>query len=199
MDYETVVKIGEKVGNHEMNFFSSFAWWQWVIYILIFLTVIIVSLEFDLDWLLVLTIIVMVFCLPIHNYVNKSIDVFNKNDKEISAYKKDYGNKYIDELPLTNAEIIYMKIDNEAEVSGSMILGSGTTKSDFLTTLTISYKLNNKAITETFKIAPDLDLSSEEKPYITYQELNKKLPHYELGKYNLEIHLPESYVFTDIK
>lgn len=207
MNYEEIVKIGNSVGLHETHFFASFSWWQYILYIGLFIVLMIIGLalsdSFTFDWLgawiIALTLMIMVMFLPVTNSAYKHAKTDEKNQQEISEYKQKYGNPYIHELPVTKAETFFMKIDAEAEVTGNMILGTGAIKSELLTTMTVSYKLNGQGITETIKIVPDFDLVSGTKPYVTYQELTQDLPHYERGKYNFKIHLPENYSFTDIK
>lgn len=205
MSYEEIIKVGNNVGLHEVNFWSSFAWWQYILYIGLFLTLSIICLwiaeNFEMlgVWSLVLVFIGMVVVLPMKNAYTKYIPIKEKNEQEIEEYKTQYGTPYINSLPVTKGEIFFIKIDTETKVTGDIILGTGTVRSELLTTMTISYKLDGKGITETVEITPDFDLSNGETPYVTYQELTKDLPHYPSGKYNYVIHLPENYSFTDIK
>ncbi|MCL1700760.1 hypothetical protein [Lysinibacillus sp. Bpr_S20] len=205
MNYEEVVKIGDSVGLHESHFLASFTWWQYVLYIGLFIVLSIICLwigeNFEFIGALGLAVLfsVMVIFLPIINAASKHSVVNEKNNKEIAEYKNKYGDNYINDLPVTKAEVFYIKIDAEAEVSGSLIFGTGSINSNLLTTMTVSYKLNGNGITETAKTTPNFDLVKGDTPYITYQELKKDLPHYQHGKYNFQIHLPENYSFTDIK
>lgn len=205
MNYEEVVKIGNGVGLHESHFWASFTWWQYVLYIGLFIVLSIICLwieeKFDFFGALGLAFLfsIMVIFLPVINAASKHSVASEKNNKEIAEYKTKYGDTYINNLPMTKAEIFYIKIDAEAEVSGNFIFGAGSINSNLLTTMTISYKLNGNGITETVKTTPNFDLIKGDTPYITYQELTKDLPHYQQGKYNFQIHLPENYSFTDIK
>lgn len=205
MNYEEIVKIGNGVGLHEGHFWASFTWWQYVLYIGLFLVLSIFCLwigeNFEFIGTLGLAVLfsIMVIFLPVINAASKYSVANEKNNKEIADYKTKYGDPYISTLPTTKAEIFYIKIDAEVEVSGSLIFGTGSINSSLLTTMTISYKLNGNGITETVKTTPNFDLVKGDTPYITYQELIKDLPHYQKGKYNFQIHLPENYSFTDIK
>lgn len=205
MNYEEIVKIGSSAGLHESHFWASFTWWQYALYIGLFLVLSIFCLwigenfEFIGAFGLAVLFSIMVIFLPVINASSKYSIVNEKNKKEIAEYKTKYGDQYIDDLPVTKAEVFFIKIDTETEVSGSIIFGTGSINSNLLTTMTVSYKLNGKGITETVKITPNFDLVKGETPYVTYQELTKDLPHYQQGKYNFKIHLPENYSFTDIK
>ena len=45
-----------------------------------------------------------------------------------------------------------------------------------------------------------MELTEEEKPYVEYQNVSKSLGNgVDKGMYNVKVHLPESYEFTDIK
>jgi len=205
MNYEEIVKIGSSVGLHELQFWASFTWWQYTLYIGLFLVLSILCLwieeNFDFFGAFGIAILfsVMVIFLPIINAVSKHSVASERNNKEITEYKTKYGDPYINNLPMSKAEVFYIKIDAEAEVSGSIIFGTGSINSNLLTTMTVSYKLNGNGITETIKTTPNFDLVKGDTPYITYQELTEDLPYYQRGKYNFQIHLPENYSFTDIK
>ena len=130
-----------------------------------------------------------------------SMDI--KHDR-IASWETNVALPYIEQLPVEEYEIIYIKIDPELShnTSGVHVAGFGTTSSDVseLTPLTLSFKKDGHVNTMTEWVYTEMTLSTKAKPYIRYQELNQDLGHnIQKGKYNMNVYLPEDYSFSTIE
>ncbi|UNY39950.1 hypothetical protein KLEB273_gp094 [Bacillus phage vB_BauM_KLEB27-3] len=86
-------------------------------------------------------------------------------------------------------------------IDETSILGTGRTTISTVvkTPVVVSYK-DESIVTKAFWYETDMDLTEKDKPYIEFQKLQHDLGHgIEPGIYNVKIHLPESYEFTEIK
>jgi hypothetical protein len=124
-------------------------------------------------------------------------------DGAIEKWKIEVAKPFIESLPKEKKEIVYIKIDPELSPStyGTSLFGTGYTYSTTVerTPLVVSYK-DNGIVTRTNWFEASMNLTSNEKPYIGYQILERDLGHgVKAGTYNTQIFLPETYTFTDIK
>lgn len=195
MRLEEIIKLGQI--EYDTSIFS-FNYWIWWTIIIVFVILFIVSIVKDWDGIgfhaTVFLITFLLLCL-----VNFLSDSFHK-DELIDTWKEEYALPYISSLPIEQREIIYIKIDPEIKTttSGSLLYINSTHKE--LTPITVSYKSNGEIYTVTNWVSTKMNLSDDEKPYVEYRYLDQKLGNgVNEGTYDLTIHLPESYTFTDIK
>lgn len=122
---------------------------------------------------------------------------------EVDKWKNEVVKPYIESLPIEKKEIVFIKIDPELDyrIDERYILGTGRTTISAVekTPVVVSYK-DKGIVTKAFWYETDMDLTKKDKPYIEFQKLEHDLGHgIEPGIYNVKIHLPESYEFTEIK
>lgn len=203
MRYDEVYKIGETVGRNEFHFFSHFAWWEYILYIGVFLLISYICIqygEYDSSWIiLTLTFIVMIMVLPVGNWMYNETKNDRLNESEIENYINTYVTPLIESIPTSESEVIYLKVDNEMEVEGYLYFGTGTIDSSLLSTFSIMYKDDNEVKPLVMKAFPVMTLEENSTPTITYKHLKADLPYVEKGMYNMKLHLPVNYKFTDIK
>lgn len=122
-----------------------------------------------------------------------------KEEKQVAKWKEEAVVPYIESLPVEKREVVYIKIDPELSEKISGGYHYTTSKTIERTALSISFKENGLTTLTNFYEA-NMDLTDEEKPYVTYQYVPKKLGK-GVGKgfYNVKVHLPVNYKFTDIK
>lgn len=119
-------------------------------------------------------------------------------------WELEYVKPYIENLPVTKKELIYVKVDPEYKVENpysNQKDGRGHIDSKLKTVYLIGYLNEEKEIvTETVEVKVKMSLAATDKPYIQYQILKKDFnQQYEKGKYNMQIYLPENYTFDSIK
>lgn len=206
MRYNEVYAIGEKVGNHTftfIDFLSNFTWWQYLIYISIISLLVLIGViyehVFGLTFITFLIAGIMCSILPFANFIYNDIKTTDLNNEEINNYKEEYAYPLIDELPITTREVIYIKVDNEMEVTGKFNRGYGEINSNMITVYNIMYVDNGEVKTATIEATTHVSTSDDIKPTIHYKELKANLPYVEKGMYDVLLNLPSNYEFTDIK
>ncbi|MFF2532335.1 hypothetical protein ACFVS2_25835 [Brevibacillus sp. NPDC058079] len=119
--------------------------------------------------------------------------------QDVERWKKTVVKPYIDSLPKEKKDIVFIKIESQlATESGGnrWYIDSSEVK---LTPLTVSFK-DEDITTLTSWYNASMKLTNEEKPYIEYQKVPRYLGHgVDAGYYNVKVHLPETYTFTEIK
>ncbi|WP_442637861.1 hypothetical protein [Rossellomorea marisflavi] len=132
-------------------------------------------------------------------FIGGSFSDSNIKDNQVAKWNKEVATPYIESLPVEKRNVVYIKIDPEltSETEGSFYYT--TSKTVERTPLTFSFK-ENGLTTLTNWYETHMELTDEEKPYVTYQYVPKKLGEgVEKGFYNVKLYLPENYEFTDIK
>lgn len=200
MAIEEVIRLG-KVASHDVDIsmFALPSWAWWTLSILLVITIICLLGAIESSIMFTPVWVFIILCVIIYNGYQEDSIVNEKVDK----WEVEVAKPYIESLPIERREIVFIKIDPELshDVKGSAFFGSGYTYSEEIqrTPLTISFK-ENGLTTLTNWYETQMELTEEEKPYVEYQNLPKGLGNgVDKGMYNVKVHLPESYEFTDIK
>lgn len=194
MTIDQVIDLGKNAEYiQDIDWFSN-PWWVWIVCpILIILIVIQISEGDGMSPVLMIVAVVMILVLT------TKVDV----DDQISRWEKKVAAPYVNSLPVERKEIVFIKIDPEmtTKTNGSLLFGGGYIDSRVVekTPITVSFK-DNGVVTRTDWYQTKMELTESEKPYIEFQRLDRNLGHsFKKGLYNVRVHLPESYEFTDIK
>ncbi|WCF11601.1 hypothetical protein NDS46_30105 (plasmid) [Paenibacillus thiaminolyticus] len=201
MDVGQIIELGKKIESPGFFFGVSIE----VVFVatisLIFLLVTIASLVMREEILLIgMIFIMLVVSFGVFNIHGSNVEY----NTEVEKWKNEFVAPYIKQLPVQKNEIIYIKIEAQlgTDVNGQRTLGSGYINSTNVerTPVTVSFKDGEEVITRTDWFQTSMELSDEEKPFIEYQRLEHDLGHgIEPGFYNVKIHLPKSYTFSEIK
>lgn len=194
MTIDQVIELGKNADViKDVHWFSA-PWWVWIV---CFGLIVWIVLLFACDHAISPGILM---CIAIVMFIaNTDVTV----DDQISKWEKKVAAPYVNNLPVEKKEIVFIKIDPEmtAKTKGSLLYGSGYIDSRVVekTPITVSFK-DNGVVTRTDWYQTKMELTKNEKPYIEFQRLDKNLGHsFKKGLYNVRVHLPESYEFTDIK
>lgn len=118
---------------------------------------------------------------------------------KIKEWKSNVAIPYIASLKEEKAEVVFIKIDTALSHSVQGNLWITYSKEIKLTPLTVSFK-GNGIETYTDWYEANMNLTSEEKPYILYKRLESDLGHdIKAGLYDKKVYLPDSYKFSEIK
>ncbi|MFF2532334.1 hypothetical protein ACFVS2_25830 [Brevibacillus sp. NPDC058079] len=122
----------------------------------------------------------------------------NTYGEQVEKWKNEVVAPYIETLPKEKREIVYIKIESELS-SKTNRLYTYSSPEIKLTPLTVSFK-EGRITTLTNWYDASMELTKEEKAYVEFQKVPKDLGHgMDAGYYNLSVHLPETYTFTEIK
>lgn len=118
-----------------------------------------------------------------------------------SDWKKEIANPYVASLPITKENIDSIEFNKNIstkEAESNFYTKEVDTKTSPKSPVIVSFQENGSSslttLTDYYKVKKDL--KNGEKPYVTYQHLDKKLGEgMDKGFYNLEIHLPKDYSF----
>ena len=198
MTMQGVINAGKGLENDTIIHWFDCPWWVYVgVFFGIVLAVLIYKFAEDELKMISVTVLAVTIFVFIVSQKTEEIDHIGKWQKEVAT-------PYVNSLPVKKREIVFIKIDPEVttETRGSHLFGSGylTSKRIEKTPLTVSFKSDGRVITRTDWYDTTMTLTKEAKPYIEYQYVSKNLGHgFNKGMYNVRVHLPESYEFTDIK
>lgn len=198
MSMQSVINAGKGLENEQVIHWINCPWWAYAVALVgVILSVfILIFAEREFKALSATVLVITgLFFLALQDV--EEIDHIGKWQKEIAT-------PYVNSLPVMKREIVFIKIDPEmtTETRGSHLFGSGylTNKRIEKTPLTVSFKSNGRVVTRTDWYDTTMTLTKESKPYIEYQYVKRDLGHgFKKGMYNVRVHLPESYEFTDIK
>lgn len=177
----------------DIHWFSA-PWWVWVVCTGLIVWVI---LLFAWDHVLSPGLLICIAIVTFATHTDMTVD------DQISKWEKKVAAPYVNSLPVERKEVVFIKIDPEmtAKTQGRLLYGSGYIDSRVVekTPITVSFK-DNGVVTRTDWYQTKMELTKNEKPYIEFQRLDTNLGHsFKKGLYNVRVHLPESYEFTDIK
>jgi uncharacterized membrane protein len=208
MSIEQVIKLGNEIHKPDYGAFSEFTFVTWLVIIgLMILGVALFNWGVDgfLGFRMIIGIIMMTVSIVFFfgTIARSSAKEDAEYQKEVNKWRENLAKPYIESSPIEKKEVVYIKIDPEmsVKVEGSSWWGNGYTRSSVIerTPLTVSYK-DNGISTRTNWFETHMELTKEDKPYIEFYRLPRDLGHnVNKGLYNVKIHLPESYKFTDIK
>lgn len=125
----------------------------------------------------------------------------DSQNKEVDKWKTKVVTPFVESLPVEKREVVYIKMESKQTSQNEKIDKITYTSPSNTTLVTISYKELNKEIKSiTSEVNLVLDLEDKDKPYVKYRQVKKDLGHgMDAGIYNMEVHLPENYKFTEIK
>lgn len=123
-----------------------------------------------------------------------------KQERNIEKWKDEVAYPFIESIPAEKKELIFVKIDPEITTENVGRPKKKYTKEIQETPLSISYKDDGEVVTVTDWMSTKMHLTTDKKPYVGFQVLEKDLGHgIDAGVYNFEVYLPDDYSFTDIK
>lgn len=200
MTIDEVIKLGKEASEKVSVSIFDIPVWAWIVLILLAL-ISIPLISTDPENIIGIFFMWFIITMLLLFYTNVKEQEITKG--KISAWKAEIAKPYIESLDVEQREVVFIKIDPELshEVYGSSSFGSGYTRSEEVqrTPLTVSFK-ENGITTLTNWYETRMELTEEAKPHIKYQKLNRDLGNgIKKGFYNIEINLPDSYEFTDIK
>lgn len=189
-------------GSETLMQYSNIPWWGWTIIVVVGLICLVgalISIPLMIYGVGFFTLIisVVIFTLVLGLFAEEV------PNQELLNWKED-ARTYVSESPEERHEIVYIKLDPETStnVKGSFFLGAGRVYSEVKssTPMTVAYKTDNDVKVKTFWAYTSMELSEEDKPFLTYQNLSKDLGHgINSGWYNPKVHLPADYEFDNIK
>lgn len=129
------------------------------------------------------TILMMVIATFVH-----MAKVEDMKEKELQKWKENYVDKYIESLPIKKMEIDYFELIDD--------YGVFDVEGDFTKSLGESWTIKYLIEDEYYKVQKELRVIPEEKkgiekPYITYQYLDKQIPGVDRGIYNAILYIPK--------
>lgn len=193
MTQEQVIKLGKKALEVDGGILLTLSIIALVAGVLIFFFALMIEIEWAISLGFILGVIGLISTVCI------GVNLETKTDEQVAKWREETAAPYIESLPVEKREVVYIKIDPELSEKISGGYHYTTSKTIERTALSISFKENGLTTLTNFYEA-NMDLTDEEKPYVTYQYVPKKLGK-GVGKgfYNVKVHLPENYKFTDIK
>ncbi|ALS09899.1 hypothetical protein ABE82_26125 (plasmid) [Paenibacillus peoriae] len=197
MDVQKVIQLGQLEKHRSL--FYSFSTTTWV-YTTLIVLLLLALMVFWFYRTRTLFPIVYLFLIIIAAGLIINLEVHKKEaaDKQIAIekWKNNIVRPYIESLPKTHKEIIYIKITPEinssrnSDYSGESWYTSKSTMER--TPLTVAYK-DNGIVTSTDFYEIHAELSDHEKPYIEFLRLAHDLGNnVDSGKYNMKIYIPKS-------
>lgn len=200
MSIDQVIEIGNI--NYETSIFAWRYWICWIIVLVLILGEVGVWIgEHNEEKLFSnklknfgLAVVVIIFLY----FVNEFSDYTERN-KLIDEWKYNVAMPYISQLNEYKKDIIYIKIDPELSHSTSGSFLYTYSNEIHRTPLVVSFK-NDGITTITNWFETSMELTDGQTPYITYKWLDVDLGNgINKGMYDIKIHLPDSYKFTEIK
>lgn len=194
MTVDQVIELGRNAEVvRDVHWFSA-PWWVWIVCIGLIVWIFVLLSDGHMNTPAFLMLVVFIIFIG-------NTDM--TEDDQISKWEKRVAAPYVNSLPVERKEIVFIKIDPEmtTDTKGSFLYGSGYIDSRVVekTPLTVTFK-DNGVVTRTDWYQTKMELTKNEKPYIEFQRLDRSLGHsFKKGLYNVRVHLPESYEFTDIK
>lgn len=123
-----------------------------------------------------------------------------KQVEQITYWKQNVAIPYIESLPIQRRSILSVKLGRPtAQEEKKDIRYTEKTSVGREAPLTIAFEKDGlTTLTGVYKT--DMTLRDVDQPYVTYQYVSKKLGEdFGKGFYDVEVHLPKNYKFTDIK
>lgn len=200
MNVEQVIKLGEEISvNFSMFDFGKY-WIPWtIIAALAVIQVLIFKFKNEEKTEVSITPIALIAIMLCGFFLVDSVLNSVKEEELIEKWKQEVAYPYIKSLPEEQHEIVYLKIDPELSHDVRSNLFYTYSEEVRRTPLTFSFK-GNGVETYTNWIEAHMKLSEQSKPYVSFKRLTTELGHnINPGYYDVKIHLPESYEFTDIK
>jgi len=194
MTVDQVIELGKNAEVvRDVHWFSA-PWWVWIVCTGLIIWGI---LLFTWDHVLSPGLLICIAIVTFVAHTDMTVD------DQISKWEKKVATPYVNSLLVERKEVVFIKIDPEmtAKTQGSLLYGSGYIDSRVVekTPITVSFK-DDGVVTRTDWYQTKMELTKNEKPYIEFQRLDRNLGHsFKKGLYNVRVHLPESYEFTDIK
>ncbi|ALS22101.1 hypothetical protein [Paenibacillus naphthalenovorans] len=199
MTIDQVIELGKI--NYDSSVFSLDYWIWWVIIILLLIIELSIWLfdsfldNEEVKGKCILLSVIVFMCLLGWN----GLADMNKEEELIEKWKSEVAYPYISKLPEEKREVVYIKIDPELshKKTGGWLYTYSTEVQR--TPLTISFK-GNGVETYTNWYETHMELSHEQRPYVTFKRLERDLGHnVNKGLYDVKVYLPDSYQFIEIK
>ncbi|WPS85616.1 hypothetical protein SMD22_00725 (plasmid) [Brevibacillus halotolerans] len=204
MDINQVIELGKQI-QAPSNMFGLGAWGTLGVLAIAMLIVGFIVIYFGFTYcegflpLGFLALISGIFLL----FGNEIIEIKQAREKyseNVERWKREFVTPYIDSLPKEKKEIVFIKI--ESELSSDTVSNRWYTYMSEVkrTPLTVSFKENNSITTLTDWYDASMELTNEKEAFVEYQKVPVNLGHgMDAGYYNLNVHLPDSYKFIEIK